>query len=184
MIRNIIGKYLLKKLDNTPCQTPKNKTIISYFKLPYIGLFSSTIQQNLNKLVKRYCKDSINVKLVFTVCKVKDYFSQKDALPSCFKSFVVYKFTCARCNACYVGQTHRHHTTRVKEHLERDKNSHIYQHLQANLACKNACDENAFEIIDTARTQYELNIKEALSIKWINPNLNKQKFHSSITLIL
>ena len=83
-----------------------------------------------------------------------------------------------------MGQTHRHHTTRVKEHLGRDKNSHIFQHLQSNSACKNACDENAFLIIDNARTQFELNIKEALHIKWIKPDLNKQIMHTAITLVL
>jgi len=52
------------------------------------------------------------------------------------------------------------------------------------LACKNACDETTFEIIDTAGTKNELRIKEALHIKWINPNLNKQKVHTQITLII
>ena len=184
LIENIIGKYICKKLDKSTSKVPEDKNTISYFKLPYIGRYSNNVQQNLNKLVKRYCKDTINVKLVFNVCKVKDYFSQKCRIPSCFKSYVVYKFICARCNSCYVGRTQRHHITRIKEHLESDKKSHIYQHLKTNLNCKNSCDDKSFEIIDNAKTKNDLRIKEALHIKWINPNLNKQKVHTKITLII
>ena len=126
----------------------------------------------------------VDLKLVFSTCKVRDYFSQKDELPSCFKSHVVYKFNCAHCNACYVGRTDRHHATRVHEHLVSDKNSHILKHLKTNLQCKNACDENCFEILDTANSKYQLKIKEALYINWIKPDLNKQKFHSTITLCI
>ena len=38
---------------------------------------------------------------------------------------VVYKFTCADYNACYVGKTVQHFSTGVKEHLARA--SHIFQ---------------------------------------------------------
>ena len=184
MIEDIIRNYLNNKSNNSVI-TQQDITIrTSYFKLPYIGVYSSTVKQNLHKLLKRYCKVDVDLKLVFSACKIKEYFSQKDKVPSCFKSHVVYKFTCACCNACYVGRTHRHHTTRVKEHLVSDKNSHIFQHLKSNLLCKNACDENCFEILDTANTQYKLKIKEALYIKWHKPDLNKQKLHSNITLII
>ena len=184
MIENIIGKYLSKKIVSSETPETEKETNLGYFKLPYIGRYSNMVKHRLNSLIKRYCKDGIDIKLVFTGCKVKDYFSQKDRLPECFKSFVVYKFSCARCNACYVGKTHRHHITRTNEHLGSDKKSHIFQHLQANLNCRNACDENSFRIIDNAKTQYELDIKEALHIKWIKPDLNKQLFHTTITLIL
>jgi len=46
------------------------------------------------------------------------------------RSRVVYKFTCAGCNACYIGETSRHLSTRVREHLSRDRKLHIFQHLQ------------------------------------------------------
>ena len=70
----------------------------------------------------------------------------------------------------------------VKEYLGRDKNSHIYQHLQSNTQCKGVCNENCFAILDTAKTQYELSLKESLHIKSINPNLSKEKVHSTLTL--
>ena len=61
---------------------------------------------------------------------------------------------------------------------------YIFIHLKTNLECQNACDENAFKIIDNVKTKNELRIKEALHIKWINPNLNKQKVHRKITLVM
>ena len=99
--------------------------VTRYFKLPSIGMFSKVTKLKLNKIVKRYCKENIDFKLVFTISKIKDYFSQKDKIPECFRSFVVYKFICARCNSCYVGHTHRHHSTRVEEHFGKDKLSHV-----------------------------------------------------------
>lgn len=31
------------------------------------------------------------------------------------------KFTCGRCNFCYVGETYRHFKTRIDEHVKKDK---------------------------------------------------------------
>ena len=45
-------------------------------------------------------------------------FGLKDRIHgSWLRSRVVYKFACAGCNACYVGKTVSHFSTRVKEHL-------------------------------------------------------------------
>ena len=38
------------------------------------------------------------------------HFLAKDPIPG---EIVVYKFTCAGCNSCYVGETRRHLTTRI-----------------------------------------------------------------------
>ena len=52
-----------------------------------------------------------------------------------------------------------------------------------NKACKSKTTrENAFKILDDARTDYELALKEGLDIKWFKPALNKQKAHEVITL--
>ena len=98
------------------------------------------------------------------------------------RSCVVYKFTCAECNSVYVGETSRHISTRVREHLFSDKNSHIFKHLQSSDACKNACNETCFKVIDSARTHYQLKIKEALHIMWEGPSLNKQVQHYNFSL--
>ena len=184
LIERVVGKYLLRKLDKQFVREQNSKIEPRYFKLPYIGEVSKILRHNLNRTIKKYCTNVVDLKLVFTGSKIKNYFSQKDAIPECFKSFVVYKFTCARCNSRYVGHTHRHHTTRLNEHLGNDKESNVYQHLEKQRLCKRVNDENSFTVLDTAHTQYKLGIKEALYIKWLKPNLNKQKVHTKITLIL
>jgi len=62
-------------------------------------------------------------------------FSPKDLIPESLKSHVVYQFTCASCEAPYLGEINRHFHTRVKEHLFRDKTSHVFKHLNCSKQC-------------------------------------------------
>ena len=66
-------------------------------------------------LIKRYCND-LDIKLVFSCFKIGNLFGVKDPIPGGLPSRVVYKFACAGCNACYVGETTRHFSTRLREH--------------------------------------------------------------------
>ena len=171
-----VNKYLNKKLskEQSGNSIEKEEQKLRYFKLPYIGKFSDYTQKKINKLIKQFCKDNIKIKLVFDSFKISSMFSTKDKIPHSLKSFVVYKFVCARCNACYVGETSRHLNTRIKEHLTTDKQSHIYKHLSESEECRMANNANSFKIIDTARSKYTLKIKEGLHIQWLKPNLNVQ----------
>ena len=105
-------------------------------------------------------------------------FNVKDPIPKFLKSFVVYKFVCPGCN----GETTRHLSTRIKEHLKTDKKSHIFAHLVNNKTCKALSTENCFEIIDSASTPFKLKLKEAMHIIWKKPSLNKQQKHVSISI--
>ena len=84
--------------------------------------------------------------------------------------------------SCYIGETKRHLPTRIKEHLQTDKKSHILQHLNENPNCRDLCDDSCFTIIDHASSSFRLKLKEALHITWLKPVLNKQKNHVSITI--
>ena len=126
------------------------------------------------------------MQLVFSISKIRDYFSTKDPIPECFRSFVVYKFACANCGIRYVGRTHKHLDTRVDEHFGR-KSSSVFQHINdpKNNNCKTKYDKtNCFSIIDNARSDYELAIKEGLHINRLEPELNRQKQHEVITLLV
>ena len=98
------------------------------------------------------------------------------------KSFVVYKFVCPGCNACYIGETTRHLSKRIKENLETDKKSNIFAHLVNNETCKALSTENCFEIIESVSTPFKLKLKEAMHIIWKDPSLNKQQKHVSISI--
>lgn len=83
----------------------------------------------------------------------------------------MYKFTCAGCNASYIGETARHISTRVREHLVSDKASH------ASNACRDSCSTECFTVLHSANSCLEIEIGEAFHIKWSKPALNQQLQH-------
>ncbi|CAH3037227.1 unnamed protein product [Porites lobata] len=101
---NLMNKYISKYIQTAvkggktqpysgvePQETPK-----FFFKIPYVGHFSVTAQRSIRKLANRLFRNLFNV---------------KDAVPEGLRTLmtlrtrVVYKFSCASCNACYVGET-------------------------------------------------------------------------------
>ena len=102
---------------------------------------------------------NLNIKLVFTSFKIKNMFSFKDRTPDALKSMVVYQFICAGCNSCYIGETSRHFSTRIKEHTVSDKNSHIFKHF--NFLHARACTHHLVFASWTQRiTLLILNLKK------------------------
>ena len=141
MMDNVIKKYLQNTINKTntgsmPAEMPNIET--RYFKLPFIGMYSKVTKSKIEKLCKRFWKCA-KVKLALTSNILRQTYLYKDSYPSVLSPEVLYKFVCASCNASYVGQTHRHLTTRVDEHFDKDKKSHIYQHLMSSADCLNAC---------------------------------------------
>ena len=132
---------------------------------------------------KKFCKYS-NVNIAFSPFENTNLFSSKRCLPIGLKCFVVYEFVCEGCQSCYIGETKLYLTTRINYHLATDKNSHIFKHLIENSAWENLCDENCFTIIDSTSSYFMLKLKEALHITWLKPNLNKQKEHVRITILV
>ena len=100
--------------------------------------------------------------------KVGDLFSVKESVSNYLKSFVVYRFTCPGCNASYIGETIHYLSTRIS----------------INRNCKELCDTESFEVIDSATSSYKLKLKEAMHITWEKPSLNKQVKHVSISITI
>ena len=136
-------------------------------------------------ITKKYCKD-LDIRLVFTSYKLKNIFVAKDTVPDSLRSLVDYKLLCAGCGACYVGETTRHFSTRVRKHLFSVCNSHIYKRLKDSESCRDLCSEAYFSILDSAPSVFQLKIKEALHIEWERPSLNKQRkyFCCNVSLII
>ena len=73
LIDKVIKKYLDYKFSSNQNQL-KDTSDVYYFKLPYIGNLSHHIKNKLSKLCKEFCKENLNIKLVFNSFKIKNYF--------------------------------------------------------------------------------------------------------------
>ena len=164
-IVNIIVKQYLSKFFASTSRaftvTSPDETHTHYYELPFVGPFSSIAQRRIRSFTQRFCKN-LDIKLVFAPYKIKNLFSVKDAIPKTLRSRVVYKFSCAGCSACYVGETNRHLATRAREHLTSDKNSHIFQHINRSETFKALCSEDCFSILDTASTSFQHRVGKTL----------------------
>ena len=120
--------------------------------------------------------------MVFSSFKIGNLFGVKDPVPDGLRSRVVYKFVCAGCNACYVGETCRHFSTRVREHLVSDRASHIFRHLKDSPHCHALCSADSFRVLDHASTGFQVKIKEAIHIQREQPSLNQQLHHVNLKL--
>ena len=98
-------------------------------------------------------------------------FSVKDRTPVALKSMVVYQFSCAGCNSSYIGETSRHFPTRIKEHTESDKNSHIFKHFNTSPLCKSKYSPSCFSVLDSTSNSIDLKLKDAFYINKIKPEL-------------
>ena len=101
-------------------------------------------QKGLRKLLKWFC-NNLEIKLAFSSFKIRHIFSLKDPVPFDLRSCVVFKFSCAGCNTCYIGETCRHLSTRVREHLTRDRTANIFMHLQQSEECRKLCSKRFFQ---------------------------------------
>ena len=137
----------------------------------------------MRHFVKRYC-NNIDIKLVFSSFKIGNLFSVKDPVPRGLCAGVVYKFLCVGCNACYVGETTRHFSTRVRKHIFSDRTSHIFNLLQKSGHCRTSCAIDCFSILDHSPTTFQLQMKEAIHIQWEKPTLNHQLYHVNLKLSL
>ena len=181
LVEKQLKRYLHKVRLNQPRKSDEN---VTYMKLPYIGEYSRKVQQKIVNLCSDLTKKT-NIKVVFSSNKISSFFSTKDKMPSELRARVVYKFTCAGCTACYVGETTRHYNTRVHEHLyKKSQPSSVFKHLDAKDDCRKACNENCFEIIDVDSSPYRLKVKEAIHNEWLQPNINKQKKLLKLSILI
>ena len=148
LINKVTKKYLNLKLDKRALENNTEvKTDTRFFKLPYIGKYSNIAQKKIQNLVKAFCK-GIDVKVVLTPFKISSKFSYKDPLPFHLQSFIVYKFVCANCKVCYVGETTRPFITRINEQLQKDAKSNIFKHLRESCVCNSVRNKDCFSVTD------------------------------------
>ena len=100
--------FLGNKMNDKIATVNTTNNVVKYYKLPFIGHISTDVQRNLNnEFFKYYCLN-LNIKVVLTASKVGNTLNLKEPIPKSLKSFVVYKFVCPGCNACYIGDSTHH----------------------------------------------------------------------------
>ena len=189
LIKRVMNDYMARvpSTNSTEDMNPDVETPVidkRFYKLPYLGEVSPKTNRALMHLIKRCCSETIDARFVFDTFKIGKYFSAKDPIPRSLRSHVVYHFSCAGCNTCYIGKTARHYLTRADEHLRTDLTSAIYKHLDNNPHCKRKCNTDCFSILDNAQTSFSLGVKEALYVAEKKPALNIQKISYKMKLLL
>ncbi len=144
------------------------KTIV----LPYTNK-ADEFSKRLKDLVKNSFKN-VEFRVAFkTPNEIGKMFPFKDKISDPNKlSNVVYYLKCNNCDANYIGETSRTVGVRMKEHATTDKASVVNQHLRDNPG--HVFNFEDVQILDTATSDYQLQLKEMLHCKKIKPSLNTQ----------
>ena len=107
--------------------------------------------------------------------------SLKPSIAKEMKSQAVYKISCPKCSAVYVGMTFRHLCTRISEQTH--ANGTIAKHMEECGSNFNTM-ENTSIIDSTQRNLKTLLVLEALHIKELNPSINNRDEYRSRRLRL
>ena len=195
--RHFVDKCIKLFLDKM--STPK-RTVLTVEKrilricLPFLGRESLRLRGNLLKLAKTYFPTSCKLQVIFSCNnRLGNFFAFKDKIPLNCRSFILYEFSCNKCNLVYYGKTFRHFKVRAFEHLglslrtgkqytfnpKNNNNTAVLNHLH-----KCNCDASLhdFRIIGSARNDYHLRIKESLIIQRDKPTLNNSVQSIPLTL--
>ena len=149
-----------------------------YATLSYVSAFSNhEFKVELTQLVHRFYPQ-LNLVLIFkNNFSVGSFFKFKDVIPRMLCISVVYKFSCAQCNATYCGETVRHLQTRIEEHKGissrtgfplQKSNSCILDHA---LTTGHDISQNIFQIVHRPKPTI-IKIVERVVIHQQKPTLN------------
>ena len=120
---------------------------------------SITFGRKIRELFKKYY--AIDVRVVFTTLKVRNYFSLKCKTPLALQSNVAYKYNClCDTSIAYIGKTSRNLVTRVRKHNSSlsaiSDNLNVCGTYKHNFSCSN------FKILDCGKSKFgglEINIQ-------------------------
>ena len=114
---------------------------------------------------------------------MRSFFQFKDKCPIDLSSHLIYKFTCASCNASYLGETNRHYVVRKCEHLcmspftgktVKSAPTSVTKHITEKRCEGNTTDN--FEIVTRCRgSLFRQRIQESLLIARDDPVINGQE---------
>ena len=154
----------------------------SYYLL--LAPVSFLAQRKIKIIAKKYCKD-LYISLAFTSCKVSNMFSAKDPMCSVPRWFtnlhgqdVTPVMSVKPLDILGPGFVNTFFQIAIPISIN------IFRVLSHKNLSVIYCSFNCFSILNLARTNYQVKIKEALHIEWEWPALNKQLKHVDLTLLL
>ena len=182
IVSNTIQKQI-KKMDESlnkekvEIETVPKKLI--YLVLPYFE-GAEEIKNKLVHLIESSFP-CVNLKLMFKSHNtIQNFFTYKDKIDQDLKSKIIYSVKCLNCEKAYIGKTIRHFCTRKEEHRT-DKESSVFKHIQET---DHEMDWDEMKILDSARDDYRLRLKEMMYINKLKPQLNVQKSSQMFSLLL
>ena len=117
-----------KTKKRRPCWCPK---LVLWELNSFLMQTLSFVPINLHRYWPREWKHSIDIRSGFTSFKIKNLVNVENVVPEGLRTLVVYKFSCTSCNACFVGETSQHFSTRIRKHLFSYRSSNVFRHLQS-----------------------------------------------------
>ena len=150
--------------------------------LPYLGKLSLQIRTRISRVMENKLPHC-NFRTVFqSKCKLINFCTFKDKIPTFFRSGIVYKFKCCGCNATYFGRTKRHFKVRMcerfgvsaltKKQVKGDNYSAIKEH---HLFCNHSSGFDDFSILASNNNDFKVTLMESLLINRDHPPLNKNR---------
>ena len=112
-----IDKIRQKVIANITMEKPKIEDItILYYKAPFIKELEKS-NENLFRKINAHFNNKAKIRLAYQTTMTASFFPNKDKVADSVKSHLVYQFSCDHCGGCYTGETVRHLSTRVQEHI-------------------------------------------------------------------
>jgi len=174
IVKCSLNKFIQPNLKYGP-----NKERV-YIGLPFLGRLTDQMRRSIKQINKQLIPHKDIIVYFKPGKRISNFFHVKDSTPFELRSHVIYKYTCARCQSSYIGQTARHLRHRIAEHagtshltgkiMKSQSHSNIREHCSR---CPGSdCSEHNFKILARGTSELELLIKERLLINNEQPTLN------------
>ena len=156
-----------------------------FAKFPYYGKQSTSIKNELFKIVNEVSKIYKCRSIFVNNHKIKSLFPVKERLEDLMCSNIVYKYNCHSCGSSYVGLSTRNLNTRMAEHMGVSPRTGTKLGVPLFSAIREHCvsgcniEKSNFKILMKSEKPWDLPTLEAIYIKSEAPDLNKS---SGITL--
>ena len=170
----------LYKLKNPNEEVATASKQVVHASMPFMSSSSNNkLQKTIFKLVSEFLPH-VELRLAFkNDFTTASFFRFKDQIPMMVRSNIVYIYKCGICNSRYIGETSRHYTTRVAEHMGVSPrtgkpmskvNSNVYAHF---LESGHSIKRENFAIL-YSRGSLDLKLAESIAIHQLQPDLNSQ----------